>query len=257
MARNSHFTVLSLNTHKGFSLWNRRFMLHELREAVRGVSADVVMLQEVIGEHELHASRQRQWPSEPHYEFLADSIWQDHAYGKNAVYPEGHHGNAVLSKFPIVSWVNHDVSTPTTHSAPAPEKRGLLHCVMEPPGIDRPLHVICVHLGLSETQRQHQVEALIDTVNREVPPDAPLVVGGDFNDWRHRLSAPLKRGCGLREVFQEQYGRVARSFPSRWPLLRLDRIYVRHLRPRRPRVLAHRPWSHLSDHAGLIVELSP
>ena len=41
------FKVLTVNVHKGFTTFNRRFMLHELREAVRGVAADLVFLQEV------------------------------------------------------------------------------------------------------------------------------------------------------------------------------------------------------------------
>ena len=40
--------VLSLNAHKGFTPLNRRFILQELREAVRAVAADLVFLQEVM-----------------------------------------------------------------------------------------------------------------------------------------------------------------------------------------------------------------
>src|ERR1041384_1655922 len=90
--------VLTLNTHKGFTTLNRRFMLHELRDAVRAVAADLVFIQEVLGSHEVHSTRYPDWPKVPQYEFLADSIWTDFAYGRNAVYPAGHHGNAVLSK---------------------------------------------------------------------------------------------------------------------------------------------------------------
>ncbi|MEE4465120.1 EEP domain-containing protein, partial [Azotobacter chroococcum] len=86
--------LLTVNTHKGFTAFNRRFILHELREAVRDVSADLVFLQEVLGTHERHARRQRNWPETPQYEFLADSMWGDFAYGRNAVYPDGDHGNA-------------------------------------------------------------------------------------------------------------------------------------------------------------------
>ncbi|MDO9195055.1 MAG: EEP domain-containing protein, partial [Rhodoferax sp.] len=39
--------VLTVNIHKGFSFFNRKFILHELREAIRSVGADVVFLQEV------------------------------------------------------------------------------------------------------------------------------------------------------------------------------------------------------------------
>ncbi|MBP5090759.1 EEP domain-containing protein, partial [Pseudomonas chlororaphis] len=48
------FTVLTVNTHKGFTALNRRFILPELREAVRSVEADVVFLQEVHGAHDQH-----------------------------------------------------------------------------------------------------------------------------------------------------------------------------------------------------------
>src|SRR5882672_5681916 len=95
------FKVLTLNTHKGFTTFNRKFVLHELREAVRATGADIVFLQEVQGSHEKHSRRHANYLSTPHYEFLADAIWKEFAYGRNAVYPHGHHGNAVLSKFPI------------------------------------------------------------------------------------------------------------------------------------------------------------
>ena len=90
--------VLTINTHKGFTAFNRRFILPELRDAVRSVSADIVCLQEVMGAHEVHPLHIENWPDTTHYEFLADTMWSDYAYGRNAVYPEGHHGNAVLSR---------------------------------------------------------------------------------------------------------------------------------------------------------------
>ena len=48
------FKVLTINIHKGFTAFNRRFILPELRDAVRTVSADIVCLQEVMGAHEVH-----------------------------------------------------------------------------------------------------------------------------------------------------------------------------------------------------------
>ncbi|WP_376784835.1 endonuclease/exonuclease/phosphatase family protein, partial [Pseudomonas nitroreducens] len=41
-----------------------------------------------------------------------------------------------------------------------------------------------------------------------------------------------------------------------WPLLRLDRIYVRHLRVTLSEVLNRKPWPHLSDHLPLLAEVS-
>ena len=239
-------TVMTVNTHKGFTTFNRRFILPELRDAVRKVGADVVFLQEVLGTHEKH---DKKLSGAPHYEFMADSIWPEFAYGRNAVYPKGHHGNAVMSKFPIVHYQNHDVSVA------GPEKRGLLHCVLRVPGHEIDVHAICVHLGLAEAHRQQQLDLLCEIVRTEVPETAPLIVAGDFNDWRRRAHDMLWREAGLKEVFVTAYGESAKTFPARFPLLSLDRIYVRNASVHLPVVLPRRPWSHLSDHAPLAAEI--
>lgn len=243
--------VLTLNLHKGFSALNRRFVLHEIREAVREVGADIVFLQEVLG-----ASQHRATTPEggavtlPQYEFLADSIWHQHAYGRNAVSPTGHHGNALLSRFPIRAHRNVDVSRGTR------EARGLLHCEIEVPGLDVPLHAVCVHLGLLESHRQHQLDSMCALVDKEVPPDAPVVIAGDFNDWRLRGHRRMQGHPDLIDVHAHHAkGHPPRTFPARRPLLRLDRIYVRGAREHAPIALPRRPWSHLSDHTPLGAEV--
>ena len=233
--------ILSLNAHMGFDVFNRRHVLAQLRDAIRTVSADLVFLQEVLGAHAGHASRHADWPAGPQYEFLADTVWPQHAYGRNAVYPEGHHGNALLSRFPIASHDNRDISL---HGH---EPRGLLHCVIEVPGCATPLHTICVHLGLRESHRKLQLRMLCETVEDAIPADAPLVVAGDFNDWRRRGHALMQR-CGLVEAFDQAHGKPVATFPASWPLLTLDRIYLRNACAHRPQVLGGRPWSRLSDH---------
>lgn len=238
--------VLTVNVHKGFSAFNRRYVLPELREAVRSQDADLVFLQEVLGSHSRHASRHPGWSSAPQYEFLADSLWPAYAYGRNAVYPDGEHGNALLSKFSILHHENLDVSVTGS------ERRGLLHAVLEVPGRS-PLHTVCAHLGLDERQRGKQLRLLCRLLE-SLPADAPVIVAGDFNDWRQRADAHLA-GSGLVEVFTQAHGRPARSFPARWPLLCLDRIYLRNAQARHPRVMGRKPWSHLSDHLPLSVEV--
>ncbi len=238
--------ILTVNTHKGFTPFNRRFILPELREAVRTLSTDLVFLQEVHGTHDHHAARLSNWPPTPQYEFLADSMWPEYAYGRNAVYPHGDHGNALLSKFPILAFDNHDVSI-GRH-----EQRGLLHSELDVPG-PREVHAICVHLGLREGHRRRQLKLLCRLLET-LPPDAAVIVAGDFNDWRLRAD-PLLARCGLEEVFTRAQGTPAKSFPARLPLLCLDRIYLRNATGHDPQVLSHRPWSHLSDHAPLAVEV--
>jgi len=241
--------VMTVNTHKGFTALNRKFILPELRDAVRTVGADVVFLQEVQGTHDRHMHKHSNWTDEPHYEFLADTMWPQFAYGRNAVYPRGHHGNALLSKFPIVHHKNHDVSIA------GPEKRGLLHCALRLPGRVGDVHVICAHLGLSEAHRTQQLALLCRLVHEEMPANAALIVAGDFNDWRGRAHDILAKGAALKEVFVHAHGSAARTFPARFPMLRLDRIYVRNAGVHAPVVLPRRPWSHLSDHAPLVAEI--
>lgn len=247
----STIRLLTVNIHKGFTALKRRFVLAELREAVRVVDADLVLLQEVQGAQQRAAGEQDQRLPEPHYEYLADRIWPQFAYGRNAVYPEGHHGNAVLSKYPIVAHHNHDVSVD-----PGDEARGLLHCLLQVPDRHLPLHVICVHLGLAGRHRRRQLDLLCHLVVQRVPAAAPLVVAGDFNDWRGHAHTVLDRCAGLQEVFVRAHGSAARTFPARMPLLRLDRVYVRHACRCAPVPLPRRPWSHLSDHTPLAAELT-
>ena len=241
--------VMTVNIHKGFTFFNRKFILHELRDAVRLVGADVVFLQEVAGTHTTHGVKFDNYPEAPHYEFLADSIWPEFAYGRNVVYNKGHHGNAVMSKFPIIQYENRDVSIS------GPERRGLLHCELQMPGERRNVHAVCVHLGLLASHRKQQMDLLCDMVRNDIPADAPVVVAGDFNDWRVQAHKQLEKGAGLHEIFVQAHGHAARTFPARLPLLQLDRIYVRNAVAHAPVVLPRKPWSHLSDHAPLAAEI--
>lgn len=238
--------VLTLNTHMGFDVFKRRHVLPDLREAIRAVGADVVFLQEVLGAHAGHARRYRDWPDQPQYEFLADALWPQHAYGRNFVSAEGHQGNALLSRFPITGHDNIDVSLQ------GHEPRGLLHCVLDVAGSH--LHTICVHLGLRESHRMRQLRSLLEFIDDAIPSDAPLVVAGDFNDWRRRGHAYLTPH-GLDEPFELAHGRLAATFPASWPLLALDRIYLRNASAQQARVLSGQPWSRLSDHVPLSAQV--
>ena len=241
--------IATYNIHKGLTHFNRRMMVHELRDTLRLLDLDIVFLQEVLGQHQHHASRFHNWPEEPQYEFLADQVWKDYAYGRNAVYDHGHHGNAILSRYPIVRAENQDISH---HQL---ERRGLLHCEIALPGEARRLHCICVHLALVERSRRYQIGALIERIQHLVPQRDPLIVAGDFNDWRNLGGRRLREEIGLKEAFRDHHGRVARSYPCTLPVLRLDRIYARGFAIDHAEVHHGLPWSRLSDHAALSAHL--
>jgi len=249
-AQPSILRVATYNIHKGFSAITRRLMLRDLRPQLHTLAADVLFLQEVHGRHDRHAARYEHWPASSQYEFLADSVWTDFAYGKNAVYSDGHHGNAILSRYPITKWDNVDVS------AYFFESRGLLHCEIDVPGWAHRLHCVNVHLGLLARGRRLQVKTLCEHIKTLVPPGSPLVIAGDFNDWRKEASDSLVTDLGMAEVFEVTRGHPARSFPTRMPVFTLDRIYVRGFEVRHAHVHHGRAWARLSDHAPLSATLT-
>jgi endonuclease/exonuclease/phosphatase family metal-dependent hydrolase len=240
--------VVTLNIHKGLSQFNRRMVIHELREGLNTLEPDLVFLQEVQGLNERHALRYASWPGQAQHEFLAGEELQ-HVYGRNRVHQYGHYGNALLSRYPILSHENQDISD---HRF---ERRGMLHTVVKLPGWKRNLHCLCVHLSLHERGRRRQLDAMAARLETIVERNQPVIIAGDFNDWRVRASAILEKRLGMTEVSVAARGRHGRTFPSLLPLLQLDRIYVRGFRVASSRVHRGPPWSLLSDHLALSAEL--
>ncbi|NNM00556.1 MAG: EEP domain-containing protein [Gammaproteobacteria bacterium] len=240
-------SAITYNIHKGFSgEGRRRFVLSRMREALAGSGADVVFLQEAQGEHRLHAQRMEEWPGTAQFEFLADSIWPHHAYGKNAVYDHGHHGNAILSRYPLLQWENIAVSP-----YPFAASRSLLHASIQVPGRDVIVHLLCIHFGFIGLERRGQIRRMCDRIEQHIPHDDPLIVAGDFNDWTGRAERDFNAGLELTEVYRSMTGRHARTWPAWAPLLPMDRIYARGIEAMRAERLDGPPWEDLSDHAPL------
>lgn len=259
------FRIATYNIHKGVSSFRSQPRVHALKQALAAMGADIFFLQEVQGRHDRFAVRHANvWPEQEQHQFLAGD--SHHAvYGMNAVYDHGHHGNALLSCYPVASYTNQDVSD---H---AYEARGILHCIVDSPF--GAVHCYVIHLGLFAGSRRRQTEALIEAVNRLSPPDAPVIIAGDFNDWTNQLSDTLRDRLGVCEVFDDGLSsrgfgsylrqlsgrgpriKPARTFPAAMPWLRLDRIYVRGFKVESAQVLHGGIWAKLSDHAPIVATL--
>ena len=236
--------VATYNIHKGVRGIGprRRLEIHNLGHAVEQFDADIICLQEVRSTHRRHERRFARWPAQPQAEFLAPEGYES-IYRTNAITRHGEHGNALLSRWPVISHQHEDMSD---HRF---EQRGLLHGEVMVNG--RAVHVVVVHFGLIPSSRLRQAEQLCEFVRREVPADAPLVVAGDFNDWGLRVHHELE-AIGLRAWQPAAH----RTFPARLPLVQLDYIYARGLAPLGVQVPHGRIWWRMSDHLPLIAEFA-
>ena len=238
--------IATYNIHKGVQGLGprRRLEIHNLGHAVEQLDADIVCLQEVRKLHRRQQQYFTQWPELPQAEFLAPEGYEA-IYRTNAVTRHGEHGNALLSRWPVLAHRHEDMSD---HRF---EQRGLLHVEVDVQG--RVVHVIVVHFGLLPASRMRQVEQLGRYIDREVPAAAPLVVAGDFNDWGEKLDGPMT-AIGLRRA-RAGTERAQRTFPSAVPLFALDRVYTRGLQCVATTVPRNAGWARMSDHLPLVVDL--
>jgi len=234
--KNPLFRVCTYNIHKGFSSTNRKYLLNDIRNAIQQTDADIVFLQEVMGLS--HRNRSQHIPNQ--LEFLADTLWQYQAYGKNAIYQQGHHGNAILSKYAFDQHKNINISQWRF------SQRGLLLGKTS-----NGVYLICVHLGLFEQERRQQLKVLLKLIHEDIPEHAPLIIAGDFNDWNMNIHRQILNNTPLQEAYTNMHSKPALTFPSVFPVLAMDRIYYRHLQLIGVQVLDEDPWNKLSDHCAI------
>lgn len=244
--------IVSFNIHKGAHKSGSNELLYRIREALRGVDCDLIFLQEVLGKHD--CLDENDLGFEAQFEFLADEIWSHFSYAKNAIYDAGHHGNVILSKYPIKRWNRLDISTNPF------EQRGVLHCVIEIPKDDPGkeaifLHAYCVHLNLTQGGRQKQYEALIQRIKKDTTPEDLVVVAGDFNDWSKKAKNIFSSELGMFDAHTLENGHHARTFPAKFPILPLDRIYLKNIEVMSSQPLKGEPFNQLSDHLPLACEV--
>jgi endonuclease/exonuclease/phosphatase family metal-dependent hydrolase len=235
--------VATYNIHKGVQGIGptRRLEIHNLAVAVEALDADVVCLQEVRQHNTREAKRFAHWPDQTQADFLAPLGYQA-VYRTNAITRHGEHGNALLSRWPVLTHQHEDMSD---HRL---EQRGLLHVTLDMHG--RAVHVLVVHLGLVKASRVRQLAQLQQFIQREIAPDAPLLVAGDFNDWGTRVRETLARADLLA------WGVPQATFPARLPLTQLDYVFARGLKPLGLTVPRGRIWWRMSDHLPLIAEFA-
>ena len=242
------YRVLTYNVHKGFDTFGVKFILNQIKLALKETNADLCLLQEVVGENEEWKQKHPERPFQAQFEFLADTVWPYYSYGKNAVFTTRHHGNAVLSKYPVIFEKNVDL---TLHRL---EQRGFLHCRIQIPETQKIIEVINTHLNLREKDRIIQMDNIVNYIKNNIDENSPFIFGGDFNDWNYSINNHLKQQIQIADSHFFQYKNYAKSFPSFMPMVSLDRLYFKNLKLIQTEVFKSPSWSKLSDHLPLFSE---
>lgn len=212
------FRVLTYNIHRAIGV-DRRFRPERIIRILASHEADIVLLQEV--DDGVPRSREMDLARE-----LAAALGYAHlAVGHNVRLRKGRYGNATLSRYPILRERNIDLTIGMW------KRRGCQHtAIVLGDASRRRLEVFNLHLGLSARQRERQVALLARSRElASLAPDVACLVGGDFNDWRSRLSPLLTEGLKFRSATDRSSAgeRPLATYPAFFPRSPLDRIYYR------------------------------
>ena len=235
MAAPSSLRVATYNIHRGFG-HDRRQDLDRVVAVLRELAADVLLLQEVDSD-----------PTEEgvldHLAHLATATGFHAVTGPTLRRRGAAYGNLVLSRAPVGEVVHLDLCVAGCEPRAAIDAEVLV--------AGRKLRVLATHLGLRPRERRVQIARLVDLVDQARPRgDGVLVLAGDFNEWVpfSRALEPLRRVLGP--------GTVHATFPARFPLLSLDKIFVSPARALRGSWVHRTPAAAVaSDHLPVVAEI--
>lgn len=208
--------IVSWNVHKCVGGLDRRYDPGRTAAVIAAQQPDVVLLQEV-------AQNGRWYRGERQIDVLGDALGLPHrSYFVNVRFGprRGEYGNAILSKAPLRTTENLDLSLPGRKA------RSVLHAEVRlptPDGHTRTLHAFNLHLGLSERERREQLRMLLAMPKlTAIHHQTPIVVAGDFNDVLGNLGRRQLVPAGFRGPV-----RSPRTFPAVAPVRALDSLFVR------------------------------
>jgi endonuclease/exonuclease/phosphatase family metal-dependent hydrolase len=235
-----HFRIVTYNVHKCRGL-DGRTRPQRIIKVLREIDADIVALQEVWSQ--TGTAREGDQAR-----FIAEELGLEYRFGENRKLNGGGYGNLILSRLPLVSVENYDLS----HRGR--EERGCLRADMAlSDGMI--LHVYNVHLGTAFLERRHQGRRLVESeILTGEHVTGPRILLGDFNEWKKGLASRLLSDH-FGSIQPQPYLHRHRTYPTFLPLFRLDHMYFDDLL-RMEAATLHRTRTALvaSDHLPLVAD---
>ncbi len=185
---------------------------YKAAEVVTEINADVISLNEV-GKRIPEQIRE-------HAGFLAEQCgYKYYHFAKAAMFGPYPYGNALLSKYPIDRLSVIPVKKFINILPGIYEPRCILSAQIR---LDKPLRVICTHLGLFPDEQQLGISKVTELLKGS---SVPTVFMGDMNISGSKPTITTKMGLNMQDacVLRERH---LKTYPSARPTKRLDYIFV-------------------------------
>lgn len=228
-SRKHSLRIVSYNVHSCIGT-DGVFSPQRIAAVLAELGADIVALQEVEEQHVDGLSVT---------DYLMQELGLELAAKTSHQRADWDYGNVLLSRHMPARTTTHDLAHPKR------EPRAAIEADFERDGVH--MRIFATHFGLSLPERRAQVRRLLPRLAD--PSPALTVLCADFNEW-----LPYSH---LHRMFGRELGvaPAVRSFPSRFPLLALDRIYVRPLSALRRVQAVGTPGARLaSDHLPVVAD---
>lgn len=239
--------LLTYNVH-GCRGTDGRLAPERIIDVIREARPDVIALQE------LDAGRARSGRLDQ-AQMIAEALGMAFHFHPALQRVEEQYGDAILSRLPLR--LVKAGPLPTPHNRPLLEPRGAVWAAIRL-GDGMELQVINTHLGLLPQERVMQAEALLGLGWLQHPEcqGRPAVLLGDFNAWPRSRAYELM-ASHLSDAQRSLAGQRPRAtFPARWPMLRIDHVFLSGDIIVRSAEVRRSPKERLaSDHLPLVVDL--
>jgi endonuclease/exonuclease/phosphatase family metal-dependent hydrolase len=200
---------------------------------LKAIDADLVALQEVA---------YSPGGAQDVLQFLSRAVGAQAVAGPTLLETRGRYGNALLTRIAPDDILRTDISIAGR------EPRGVIQTRLSL--ASHSVHVLATHLGLGIGERRHQMDRIL-AMCRRIEADTVILMG-DFNEWLP-WSRALRR---MAPHFDTPSIPAPATFPSRRPVLALDRIWIRSDRPLKGIwAFQDEPARQASDHLPLVAEL--